>query len=113
MRNVRFRGEISRRNFARKLRTSIQIEQVDDTQVGYGLKGVAAPVISATSDWGATVKIFEVQSIAEAMFRDNADPSSAIPETPSSAGFLRKSAKTLRGECGAMVNVLRCDAMRK
>ena len=47
----------------------VEIDQVDDTEIGYGLKGVATPVISATSDWGATVKIFEVQSIAEAMFR--------------------------------------------
>ena len=32
---------------------------VDYTQVGYGLKGVAAPIISANSQWGGTVKIFE------------------------------------------------------
>ena len=47
--------------------SSRYVEQLDDNQVGYGLRGVASTVISATSDWGATVKIFEVQSIAEAL----------------------------------------------
>ena len=60
----------------------VQVEQVDNTQVGYGLKGVAAPIISANSDWGGAVKIFELQSVAAAMFREGDDPSSAIPETP-------------------------------
>ena len=60
----------------------VQIEQINDTQVGYGLKGVAAPIISANSQWGETVRIFELQAIAEAMFRENGDPSNAIPETP-------------------------------
>ena len=60
----------------------VQVEQIDDTEIGYGLKGVAAPIISANSDWGGAVKIFELQSVAAAMFREGADPSSAIPETP-------------------------------
>ena len=60
----------------------VQIEQINDTQVGYGLKGVAAPIISANSQWGETVRIFELQAVAEAMFRENGDPSNAIPETP-------------------------------
>jgi hypothetical protein len=44
----------------------VQVEQVDDTEIGYGLKGVAAPIISANSDWGGAVKIFELQSVAAA-----------------------------------------------
>ena len=36
----------------------VQIEQNDDTQIGYGLKGVSAPIISANSDWGGACMYF-------------------------------------------------------
>ena len=41
-------------------------------------------ILSANSEWGGAVKIFELQAVAEAMFRKNGDPSTAIPETPES-----------------------------
>lgn len=50
----------------------VQVEQVDNTQVGYGILGVAAPIISANSDWGSAVKIFAFRmcEIGHCAFRD-------------------------------------------
>ena len=49
----------------------VQIEQINDTQVGYGLKGVAAPIISANSQghFGTRPRTLRRQTLSESVWR--------------------------------------------